>query len=598
MTLNITLLTPTTIYQSADFRLTTGSDESTKTVVLQYPTWSGFVTYMGLGWLQGRNVSDFIADWLDDGVNRSMWEVAACLQSEGERLLADAGWTGSRHTFTLAGFEDGTVRAFVISNFENCYGKERSTVDYLTITWREFQTWSGAAVIVTGKKKAVPVTDRRNLRQLAMRNPEDGGSIRRRMKDLNALAAAKPESEGGISENCGVISFRFDGYGAFEWGDETGGRPADIPVIMNGVNIARFMAESMTKSGVDMSSARMTNATFVSTNDPGPKSRLQSSCRFQIWDTDSSSGYQIHEIRGSDFEPLAAHDINEVSHVVGTGREEQTVPWAKHIPWIMRDGEVSKLDYDGSAWGLNGDDFVAAMPNGENGEAAALYADGSIFVFPLYGPDVASVEATRSTGKAINADGIVAGSVCTQTGHNIRGAVFQESHPPIVLTEPAAEWGTHAVDINDRGQVLVQANFAPGVVRSILWNFEQNNWAFVGDDTTNVMPIAVTNEGVVLGVTTGSSSLAVICEPDGAWQQLGTSNGWSPKDVNEAGDIVGIVMHDSLFHPWLRMATGEQFLLPFIIGHHTEATAINNAGTVIGTAGADHGGHAVIWRRG
>ena len=89
-----------------------------------------------------------------------------------------------------------------------------------------------------------------------------------------------------------------------------------------------------------------------------------------------------------------------------------------------------------------------------------------------------------------------------------------------MLTEPAAEWGTRPVDINDRGQVLVQANFAPPEVRSILWNFEDNTWAFVGDSTTNVMPVALTNGGRVFGDLTGSASLAVICGPDGAWQQL------------------------------------------------------------------------------
>src|SRR5271168_902477 len=109
MTLNITLLTPAAIYQSADHRLrdlSDGSfitDDSAKTVVLQYPTWSGFVTYTGLGLWQDRNVSEFIADWLDDGINRSMWEVAALLQSEGASLLDDArqGGTTFRHTFTL-----------------------------------------------------------------------------------------------------------------------------------------------------------------------------------------------------------------------------------------------------------------------------------------------------------------------------------------------------------------------------------------------------------------------------------------------------------------------------------------------------------------
>ena len=89
----------------------------------------------------------------------------------------------------------------------------------------------------------------------------------------------------------------------------------------------------------------------------------------------------------------------------------------------------------------------------------------------------------------------------------------------------------------------------------------------------------------------------MICEQNGEWQALGTSDGWSPQAINDLGDVVGIVMQGSLFQPWLRLATGEQFLLPFVMGHTTDPKAINNAGVIVGTAQADHGGHAVIWRR-
>jgi hypothetical protein len=36
---------------------------------------------------------------------------------------------------------------------------------------------------------------------------------------------------------------------------------------------------------------------------------------------------------------------------------------------------------------------------------------------------------------------------------------------------------------------------------------------------------------------------------------------------------------------------------PHVIGHNTDPKAINNAGVVVGTSHADHGGHAVMWRR-
>lgn len=610
LTLNITLVTPFAIYQSADFAIrgvkdkSFSRDDSAKIVVLQYSSWSGFVTYTGLGFWRGDHVSELIANWLDDRQNRTMWEVAAVLQSEAGRLLSDARSANEysgKHTFTLAGFEDNSIRVFVISNFENCYSEERSMIDdYLTITSREFQSWAGAAVIVTGQKRAVPVMEKRVLRKLAIINPEDGERIRRKMQEMNAEASnwlARRTKVNPVSPDCAVISFRFDGYGRLALSDLQGVGAKQIPIVLCGLYQNKFILEAMAKLGLDMSNAQMDTATFVSTNSPGPAGMPRSACSFPAVNTNSSGGYEIREITGIDFQPEWAYDINELGHVIGTGREEN-VATARTIPWLMRDGQLSRLNFFGNAWAINENDQIAAMPQGVIGEQAALYANDSILQFPLYGADVSLIGGTRSTANAINADGVVAGSICTQEGHNIRPAVFRESSPPIVLMEPAAEWGTRPVDINDQGQVLVQANFAPAKVRSILWNFEDGSWYFVGGDTANVQPVAVTNNGLVLGISkSGTANVAVICEPNGAWQELGTSDGWSPTDINDAGDVVGIVMRDGLFYPWLRLATGEEFLLPFVREHQTNPKAINNGGTIVGTAQTDHGGHAVIWHR-
>ena len=533
-----------------------------------------------------------------------MWEVAAVLQSEGGGLLSDARnaneYSGI-HTFTLAGFEDNSIRVFVISNFENCYGEERATVDdYLTITSREFQTWAGAAVIVTGQKKAVPVTQKRVLRKLAIMNPEDGERIRRQMQEMNTEASnwlASRTEVNPVSPDCAVISFRFDGYGRLALSEVRGVGAKQIPIVFCGVYQNKFIAEAMAKIGLDMSNARMDNATFVSTNAPGPAGLPRTVCSFPVVNTDSSGGYEIHEITGIDFQPEWAYDINELGHVIGTGREE-AIATARVIPWLMRDGQLSRLNFFGDAWAINENDQIAAMPQGIIGEQAALYANDLILQFRLYGADVAQIGGTRSTANAINADGVVAGSI-SQEGQNSRPAVFRESFPPVVFLEPPQQWGTRPVGIDDQGQVLVHANFGPGNVRSILWNFENGSWYFVGGDTASVQPVAVTSDGLVLGVSkSGSAHVAVICEPGGAWQELGTGDGWSPTGINDARDVVGIVMRDGLFYPWLRLATGGEFLLPFVRGHQTNPKAINNAGTIVGTAQTDHGGHAVIWRRG
>lgn len=87
----------------------------------------------------------------------------------------------------------------------------------------------------------------------------------------------------------------------------------------------------------------------------------------------------------------------------------------------------------------------------------------------------------------------------------------------------------------------------------------------------------------------------MICEPQRDWRALGTSEGWSPTGINDSGDVIGNVTSDGLIQPWVRLAaTGEVLVLPSVIGHDTDTRAINSAGVIVGSAHADHGGHAVI----
>jgi len=66
MTLNTTVLTTDLIYQSADFRITgrPTHNHSPKIVTLMYPSFTGFVTYAGIGSLWYKATSQLIAKWL------------------------------------------------------------------------------------------------------------------------------------------------------------------------------------------------------------------------------------------------------------------------------------------------------------------------------------------------------------------------------------------------------------------------------------------------------------------------------------------------------------------------------------------------------
>ena len=176
---------------------------------------------------------------------------------------------------------------------------------------------------------------------------------------------------------------------------------------------------------------------------------------------------------------------------------------------------------------------------------------------------------------------------------------FRQGQPPTVLMELKAEFGSNAVDINARGQVLVVANPAIFDARSILWTPQDGNWSYIGNQSANVSPIALTDEGFVLGKARNNRAKpsVVLWQPGGDWERLGIEDAWEALDINNQGDVIGWAWVDRIQRPWLRLASGQIIWLPYVIEHHTIPKAINNYGQIIGSAVADHGQHAVIWQR-
>ena len=606
MTLNITVLSPMAIYQSADFRLTKLpggvliTDKSPKTVILQYSTWIGSLTYTGLGSWAGKPISGWVTDWLADGSQRTMAEVAAHLEAQATKLFQKVNRVARQaigHTFVIAGFEDGVVRAFVVSNFEDCFGNYHAVTKHFTTSSRHVSGRSGAAALITGQATAIPVVDKKVLAKLALNYPDDGGRIRRRIQTMNAAAAVAPETDGTVSEECVVVSFRFDGLGILEFSSPDGTRPLDIPRLTNGVDMNGMKAEAMKRVGLDMSGAQLSSATFATLGGPGPSGVLESSCTVPVGNGDPDGLYRVTEVDVPDFELMSGTAVTDSGHIAGTGRGERQSPWITNVPWMMRDGELTRIDVNGFAQSINGAEQVALMINDIDGPRAGLYADGAVWMFSL-DDGAGGVIGDNSFAAAINGSGAVAGSVNTRTDvpgeNNTRAAVFFQDSVASVFTGLVVEHGARAVDINDRGEVLVAVSPDHFQTRAILWRPQDDKWSYVGGEFANVAPVALTEDGVVLG-NDNTSLTAVICKPGGAWENLGTDPKWSATGINNSGCVVGIVMQDNQFRPWLRLATGRIVMLPYIIGHHTEAKAINAAGQIVGGASADHGGHALIW---
>lgn len=610
MTLNVTVLTPQTIYMSADFRLTDSrtkqiiTDRSPKTVTLHYPDWSGFVTYTGVGSWQGQNISELVVDWLTGQASQTIDRIAQVIADKGTELLRsiERRYRRMPHTFTLAGFDGDRVSVYVISNFEDCRGNVSSTVDdHLTVTMRSLGRGKKATVIVTGQKDAVPLDERRLLGSVAANYPGDGLRIRRRMAELNADASSR--SNGTVSRDCIVMSFSVDGSGTILLDDNAVAIPPQFPHIMSGVNFSKAAMEALKSLGVDPSTVRMGNASFASTRGQQVTIR-RAPCNYAVRNPDPSAGYQLSEITGADFELMNPRDISDRGQVVGTGRT--TLGQPEDIPWSYLNGQTGQINYTGLAAAVNDRGQVVAVlqrtaASGAVTQVAALYDAGALSELPLYRGQSGVFEATDSTGSSINARGMVAGEVRGQAEErgrpNARAALFQLGQPTLAFIELTVDFGTSATDINEGGWILVSVGKGAFDVRSVLWNPADDSWEYVGDDTSNVSPIALNDDRVVLGQARNEHSqpVAVICRPGRSWERLGTADNWVPADINNNGEVVGQVMIDRIYRPWLHRPTGETILLPYITDHNVFLTAINNLGQIVGNASADHGTHALLW---
>jgi len=113
------LLTKTTIYQSADYRLTgldtrQWTDESTKLVTFQYPNWHGLLTYTGIGRWQRKQTSQFAIDWVAGTQGQDIQQIGDRLRERGDAWLAEIERQEKRyrHSFILAAFDErGSHRA-------------------------------------------------------------------------------------------------------------------------------------------------------------------------------------------------------------------------------------------------------------------------------------------------------------------------------------------------------------------------------------------------------------------------------------------------------------------------------------------------------
>lgn len=215
MTLTITIITPRVAYQCADYRLQDLETkrvydfDTQKTTLVNRPGWTALVAFAGIGKAAGTDVSD----WLADKVQQLPFDAPFEALTDA-LLLADAEWLGGiqdpvrrRHTFSIGAFVGSTPVFGIVSNFEEPSGQTASTAQpSLSCSVLRVRR---PIVFVCGQHFAVPRSERRRLRAFVERDP-DPESVYEALAEVNREVSTRNSL---VSPACWVVHTRLTGDG-------------------------------------------------------------------------------------------------------------------------------------------------------------------------------------------------------------------------------------------------------------------------------------------------------------------------------------------------------------------------------------------------
>ena len=144
MTLNITIVSPAGIHQSADFQISKterGVDgkwielqpNSSKIVSLRYEKWSGLLTYCGIGLWKGKRTDEYASEWLAElpKSGATFRDAVEKIREQGSAWIASINQSSGKvniHSFVLAGYEAGTPVYAIVSNYQTLTGGKNTHI--------------------------------------------------------------------------------------------------------------------------------------------------------------------------------------------------------------------------------------------------------------------------------------------------------------------------------------------------------------------------------------------------------------------------------------------------------------------------------------
>jgi probable HAF family extracellular repeat protein len=612
MTLNITIVSPVGIHQSADFQISKTERDadgnwielqpnSSKIVPLLYQKWSGFLTYCGIGLWKGKRTDEYAVEWLVNLSNSdaTFQDAVEKIREQGTAWIASINRSHGKvmvHSFVLAGYEGGTPVYAIVSNYQTLTENITPISNELKVDISRPTT--GIHVFVTGIRRAVSDTKKRWIKRLAQIR-SDAIVIRRELAKTNLLAAQSPAAENGISTACLTFSLDIHGGGGGEvHGDVPG--PLMPRTVLGGFDTAKIAAQVFKSSP----NVKFIQGVFGAnqSNDATIREDIDCELRFnkEHQEPNAPEPATVEEIGAINDYHLSMHGLNNKGYIVGQLRNPLG---AQPHAFVWPPGQ------DLVDLGTFGGPFSNAFSvNDISQVVGAAHADQSATHGFLWDKnegmrDLGTLGGRDSVARSINNN-------CQIVGNSFVGAgePKQEAERAFLWTPAGGmtnlgdqfEGWSRAVAINNAGVVL-GSRLRKAVVCGFVWSPESGVIDLVGEGGRAFFPCAINDSGLVVGEGDDSSGKrrAFSWTNEEGLRQLAGADDFHPSDVDVHGNIVGNVNSRPWSRPYLYSTIKREFLaLPFVEEHHTSVKAINGSGVIVGAAwkGSWKHSHPLIWR--
>ena len=593
MTLGITILTPEAIYQSADQILVGGggrlADPSGKNLTLQYLSWTGYITYAGVGRVGATHTSAIAKRWFAGQADLTFDQVVEIIRIKGGDWL-DRVARGHPHTFVLAGFVDGIATCAVISNHQLWHGAPLAprTRDLVVSAVRATGV---PEVVVIGQPQAVHRPDRRILRDLARDHADDPRRIRVALETVSQRAAEREPRL--ISREC--LIFSLDRYGQGQM-HPSGTLVAEPEVLMNGMDLRA----EIRRLGVHGRLVGMSSVHSGREQVPTPR------CQLEV--VGDPGDFELVPLETAP--EIAAHPqaVNSRGVVVGSASPRRGAP---AFPCIWPDpGNLLILpalsEFGGRIVDVNDDGLSvgACETNLSPAEGESRIAHACLWDLEGELTDLGVGLVRDSGARVISRDGRIGGFASVDP---VKGGQLHErpatwavpGQPPEVLTDLGGLWGeVRAFGPEDQLVISTHQQAMLGAAGAIIR--DRNGLRVVAPpdaDPNGFIPVGMLPDGQLVAMALGFDRRCMVMASDGTWSELPLPRGYEVVAVSDAGWLAGYTTTGHYRTAWVWQLGGNRqpAPLPAWRFHDTQASGVA-PGVVVGQASADRCSHPLMWR--